>query len=80
MLFIEQVDDAILDGVTLINPSGTPQLTLRNDNDILVEKLRETPGTTPAGIVVEGNNSRIAIEKECPVKFTDNATKKCLLK
>lgn len=80
LLFIEQVDDAILDGVTLINPSGTPQLTLRNDNDILVEKLRETPGTTPAGIVIEGNNSRIAIEKECPVKFTDNATKKCLLK
>lgn len=80
LLFIEQVDDAILDGVTLINPSGTPQLTLRNDNDILVEKLRETPGTTPAGIVVEGNNSRIAIEKECPVKFADNATKKCLLK
>ena len=81
LLFIEQTDDAVLDGITLINPAASSQLILRNNSDILVEKLREPGKETADGITIEGNDNRnIDIEKNCPVRFADQATKKCLLK
>lgn len=81
LLFIEQTDDALLDGVTLVNPSQSPQLILRNSRDIVLENLRETSGRASCGITVEGRQSQsISVEKGCPVQFADQATKKCLLK
>ena len=81
LLFIEQTDDAVLDGITLINPAASSQLILRNNSDILVEKLREPGKETAEGITIEGNDNRnIDIEKNCPVRFADQATRKCLLK
>ena len=76
LLFMERVNDALLDGITLVNPSDGAQVILRNSRDIDIEKLRYDGSRVPC-IGIEGtDNRRIETDKKYSVDHSDGRNSK----